>query len=36
MDQQAPVTTYVGLDISLAETHVCVLNQDGKRFFRVW
>lgn len=34
MDQQTPVTTYVGLDISLAETHVCVLDQDGKRLFQ--
>lgn len=25
--------SYVGLDVSLAETHICVLDQDGKRVF---
>ena len=34
MHHKTPVTTYVGLDISLAETHVCVVNQDGTRLYQ--
>lgn len=34
MDHRTPVTTYVGLDISLAETHICVLDQNGTRLYQ--
>ena len=34
MDHKTPVTTFVGLDISLAETHICVLDQDGTRLYQ--
>lgn len=26
--------TYVGLDVALAETHICVLDREGKRLFQ--
>ncbi|MES0884380.1 IS110 family transposase [Roseibium sp. SCP14] len=28
------IKTYVGLDVSLSDTHICVLDQSGKRLFR--
>ena len=34
MDHKTPVTTFVGLDISLAETHICILDQDGTRLYQ--
>ena len=33
-DDNIHFKTYVGLDVSLAETHICVLDEDGKRLFQ--
>lgn len=33
-EESAPLKTYVGLDVSVLETHICVLDEDGKRLYR--
>ncbi len=33
-EEQSITKTYVGLDISLADTHICVLNEESKRIYQ--